>query len=809
MRDADSPGLTSTVSGVVIEQNTVATAAAMHDPKSPDSTHTVMGVLPGQESLNTTTAAQDKDLSDSTGAAIVAMSDQGQKNVSIQGGIVFESLFEVKDTPPGSPGSAASSSTLVDPQSRRVSPTTIKDFAYPPSDDNHVLDPVAIIEENTKKQLLKQLQKMTAAEEKASRQVLTLSARNEALCAELRSVKPNLPGNSQLQLAITREKAVTLSNIVLRQLVQDLCNELSRAKNVVEAQGTEFQGEIGFFEKYGVDPVVLSRLVGSDEFDSATLQNSRQPRTDEASSTDDDTEEENVGIENRVAQEAADQDGMSESSGEEQEFEVDDETSPPICEEPISTSDGDEETAAQEPAMEVQDHVQDVGSSHGYFVDQSFEFSEPAGPATLWSILQSNQVENEAEDTTDADEEVAGTSEVPGPAKLPSSQYEDELEEQPVAGEEAADEKPTTEPILSRDDDQDVGDSHGYFVNQNFESSGAAGPVNLWGILESDHKSSEGGFSDEEFGEQAQVEGNQIPNESESNGVAGVQDQEDREFVGLPDNACSPEFNGEFDELYDVSDDEEEGMEVPTTSTDSAIEEPAAPSPHGSVDGDNVAVQEVVQEVTVEETVDIVGPGAPEISVEAVIEPVCGAEVVGGEEDEARNGTVQAAELQGPVDTVGTTTMVVMDDVFESLEDATVAEGAASGEEISISAPEANASEVHVVDAQPARPPLPSRALPSYHVETFDDIPPMAQPKELTKRQKRNIGRKRAAAEKKEEAAINRLLEEEAAKTPEALAQRQAEADTTLGERRLKLQAARRQEAERMQELLDEGFFAS
>lgn len=86
-----------------------------------------------------------------------------------------------------------------------------------------------------------------------------------------------------------------------------------------------------------------------------------------------------------------------------------------------------------------------------------------------------------------------------------------------------------------------------------------------------------------------------------------------------------------------------------------------------------------------------------------------------------------------------------------------------------------------VVHAQPVDPPLPPSTSPSYHIEILDFAPSVPQPKALTKAQKRHLERKRAAAKKKEETAEKRRLEEEAAKTPEALAQRQAEADATLG----------------------------
>ena len=1092
-----------------------------------------------QECISTGTSEQGQNSLGSASAVTAAMSDPEPENdVSTKGELIFQSLFEAKETPPGSPGSATSSSTLVGPQSRKVSPTAVKDFAYTPSDNNHVLDPVAVIEGNTKKQLLKQLQKKTAAEEKASRKAVKLSARNKTLRAQLESAKANQQGDSQAHLAITHANAMTVSNVVLRQVVQDLSNELSREKNVAGIQGSESQGEVGFFEKYGIDPAVLSGTVNpvtpvvqknsekkntqgvshteealdqvkeheagsfAEETDLATLKDSQhlELQKDEDSCTDDEAEEEQaeekqvrsggcpaektqtadqveeaqIGDDISPADEAKeqvesnvewifpglkpkesgvgkgqamadsiatvpedalpDQDGISESSGEDQEFEVDDDNSPPTFEEPASMSDGDENTAAQEPTTESHDDIQDVGNCDEIFVNQNFEFSEPAGPATLWSILKPTQCENEAECEAVAGEGAAEISEVPSPAILQSNEDENEVEDQALADEETAAAEPTTDPMPNHDHDQEVGSSQEYFVNQNFEFAEPAGPANLWGILnsdqvedravaggeaaseeatdekvaveeatgaepasdpmpshdhdhnvsssqehfvnqnfefaepegpanlwgilesdhmegravaggeaageeaavedtageeaageseaevpesevsgaevseaevpeaeipgpanlwgilESDHKSSDHDLGDEEAGEQAQVEGNTVPDASESNGVAGVQDQEDEELVDLPRDGYSPDFHGDVNELYDVSDAEEESLESTTIMTPPDTEG-TAPSPCGSIKGDisdNVTVQEVgIQEVAVEVTVDAIGPGASEISVEAVTEPIGGLKVVEEEDHETANDAAEAVEPQEPVETVDRNTPIaVIDDVLETASgDATLAEGSADGDEKA--AQEANASEVHVVSeelnnkcdkgkaklgendaiagagpfrlssagpqegektggpvvfgnlgvtyedfnddedyelhdvafggpstsaaecshptsgvvhAQLATPPSPSLAPPSYHVETFDFIPQMLQPKELTKNQKRKLERMRAAAKKKDEAAEKRRMEEEAAKTPEALAQRQAEADAKLGERRLKLQTARMQEDLEMME---------
>lgn len=152
---------------------------------------------------------------------------------------LFQSLYATDKTPPTSPGGASSSSTLVDPSSRKVSPsdslmgakespTAVKDFAYSSLDGNHIRDPVLIVEENTKLELMRQLKKKTAGEKKASRKAGKQKARNDALKAELDAATEKLQSREvQAELVTVQANAMILANYVLRHEMRDLQHELS------------------------------------------------------------------------------------------------------------------------------------------------------------------------------------------------------------------------------------------------------------------------------------------------------------------------------------------------------------------------------------------------------------------------------------------------------------------------------------------------------------------------------------------------------------------------------------------------------
>ena len=168
---------------------------------------------------------------------------------------LFQSLYGTDNTPPTSPGGASSSSTLVDPSSRKVSPsestmgaksspTAAKDFAYSSLDVKHVRGPLSIAEENSKLELLRQLKKKTVGEEKASRKAEKRKAKNLALGAELDATKKELR-SKEVEADITRAhgNAMILSNFVLRNAMQDGMNAPRDEQHGVEVETTKSAGE--------------------------------------------------------------------------------------------------------------------------------------------------------------------------------------------------------------------------------------------------------------------------------------------------------------------------------------------------------------------------------------------------------------------------------------------------------------------------------------------------------------------------------------------------------------------------------------
>ena len=168
---------------------------------------------------------------------------------------LFQSLYATDKTPPTSPGGASSSSTLVDPSSRKVSPsdstmgaksspTAAKDFAYSSLDVEHVRDPLSIVEENSKLELLRHLKKKTVGEEKASRKAEKRKAENLALSAELDATKEKLR-SKEVEAAVTRvhANAMVLSNFALRNAMQDDRNAPRDEQHGVEVETTNSAGE--------------------------------------------------------------------------------------------------------------------------------------------------------------------------------------------------------------------------------------------------------------------------------------------------------------------------------------------------------------------------------------------------------------------------------------------------------------------------------------------------------------------------------------------------------------------------------------
>lgn len=168
----------------------------------------------------------------------------------------FQSLDAKDKTPPTSPGGESSCSTLVDPSSRKVSPsdltmgaeaslTAVKDFAYPPWDSNHLRDAVSIIEENMKLELVRQLErKNMAGERKACREAEKQKGRNQTLSAEVEEARRNLLNREvQADLANVHANAMIVSNVALRQSMQDIKDSMTRGQRGAKVQMTWSAGE--------------------------------------------------------------------------------------------------------------------------------------------------------------------------------------------------------------------------------------------------------------------------------------------------------------------------------------------------------------------------------------------------------------------------------------------------------------------------------------------------------------------------------------------------------------------------------------
>lgn len=848
MQDLFSPSSTSTVIGMITDQEPITPATFRQDQDAPGTTNFFKKMAVSQDPAASADTTQDQELLSSTKTLTDTVADRKpRKYVMTTGEDLFQSLFATEKTPPTSPGSVGSDSTLVDPSSRKVSPAdseirakgspiAVRDFAYASSDSKNVLDQEAVIEEDTKRQLLKQLKKKTAAEEKGSRKVVKLTAQNKTLGAQLKSAKSNVQiREAQGDLAKTHANAMTLLNVVLRQVVQDLSNELSREKNGAHVQGTQSQGETtwsqqkeeslqnhldladefhtnaygrmarlknasversqgmddmddmdgqgsiqeetmslmgetvgpkeygsvavevldqeaseiphvelvgsnsstsgsegtqpetkvegskgrpkenvkGVFEESGLDPAALSGIANSvtprvqedsekKDAEEVSYAEETLDAIKEHETAEEKKEEEQIGGQGSYSEEATnqvelnvewifpgpkpeesavrkgqamadpiatnledatpDEEGSMESSGEDQVFEADDNGSFPAVKDFISRSDSGGNPAAHEPIMDdiaKHDDIQDTGIGHEGCIDGNFGFSEAAGPATLWGILRSNERENEVEDKADVVEEAAVVPEAAGPATLwgilRSEQCESEVDDQDGACDDAADVSQVEVP----------------------------GPAIFWGMLKSNREFSGDDSSEGDVGKQAGANGYIVLDESENNGSADLPDEGDAELIPSSHDGYAPDLNDDTNALYDVSDDEEEIMEPRAATNALTVEEDPAPSPHGSVDGDDFAIQEVdTQEVTVEEPVNAIGADSPD-AVEPITEDLKFVEV--GVHD-VGNGTGEVVHLQeSVVSVVENMPIGTVEDVNEYVGNATVVRVEKAAQEVNAS----------------------------------------------------------------------------------------------------------------------------
>lgn len=759
-----------------------------------------------------------------------------------------------------------------------------------------------------------------------------------------------------------------------------------------ESEGRPKEEVEGFFEEYGFNPAELSLILNSltptaqkestkkdteevtqeEEALEEVQEREAGPIADEAVMTplqDYQRQELNLDEESTTGQSQTiadpigtnfedatpDQDYSSEANGEDQVSEAADDTSPSAVEDPVSASDCNEDPANTEPTtntMPSQDYANAIGSGHEGGLTESYEFSEPAGPATLWAILRSDQTENDAneitvDDTTaddtsdtgddaasvcepagpatlwgilqssqdensarenantgedtseaagpivqtslrqheandhaDAGEEATDTNEAPGPALLwgilRSAQGEEEAIHLEVASEKAANSPEAASPALlcgvlrSEQDENEVEgqeDPGNDAVDASDEE--APGPATLWGILNSDHDTSLDHCRDTEVSRNGRMDIDMVLEDSESTDTVGALDQDGTQPIGLPHDTTSPDSNEYTHGLHDTSDDKEGMPKSTDTPTD---EECPHSSPHGSVNDDVIAVQEVpIREVVVEEALGTNGLESRADTVGTVTGPIGGSRVVEENEYEIEKGATEAVHLYETTIHVDAHTPV---GEAEYLNEHAGSATEAQKEDHEQQAPEeANASEVTatsvlpkdsdkkkdvqyvengiitnagllrlfrgwksmlkgniqatsgvtddhelenvaigsssttaegsstnsaVAPAHTLSPPIYPRASPELQVEEFDSVGPAPKPKRVKDPEKRRLERARAKAKvkeekakAKEEKALRRRMEEEAANTPEAVAQREAEEMKMLGDKRLKMQEAR------------------
>ena len=1117
----------------------------------PGTADTLTGMPDNEEPSTTAVGAQDQQSPESTDTVTELIAERKpHKHVHVMtpGEGLFKSLFA---TPPNSPGSVASSGTLIDPSSRKVSPldlgtltkgspTAVKDFAYP-SPDNIRVDSVAMIEEETKKGLLKQLKKKKAAEEKASRKSEKLAARTKTLSADLKSAKAMVENRvAQADLAKVHANAMTMSNVVLRQIMKDICHGLSHDDNGAQAQRTASEGQSesdpleekslqmhlrsvdessasaygrmarlenasavrgqelnntsgqesiqqespslidefavqkesesvavqppsqqaseevqtevvtsssstntseeaqpettveesearpkeeveGFFEKYGFDLADLSQIL--DSVTPTSLEESEKKGTEEVTQEEEALQEvEDHKVEpladeavmtplqeyqrrdlNLDEESAADrsqamadpiatdfedampnQDGPNESNDEDQVCATDEDMT--LSTALNLTSDCNKVPATTEPTTNTipsQGYPNAIGSGRG--LTESYEFSEPAGPATLWGllrsdqtkneanniteagddatdgnatsedatsedatgegaagvlepagpatlwgILQSNQDKNSAEDNADAGEDTAGVPEAADPS-VESSLSEHGANDNAIAGEETAGASDAADPSVESSLSERDANDNAIAGEETTGAPDAAGPALLWGILKSEQ--GENAAEDQEVvSEEAtstsqaadpallreivqpeqdedDVEQHGVADEtvdvfdeeapgpatlwgllrsdretrihdshdSESNGFAGVQNQDGAEPTGLLDDAHAPDYNDKTNGVDDVGDNEEEPSAVNNAPT---IEEDSAPSPHGSDDDDVIADQEVGTQEVIREIKSLIGVEYQTNTVETVTDPIEGSKVIQVSECELEHVTTEVLDLHetttpvhavAPVgaaeaanecacDVTGAqkedqeeqdaeetnasevnATLGQLENGYEKEElqlvenDAVTGtylsqeatadekEGRKGGETLdgstttstlhatceentddqnlaigfSSTAAEGSDAKNAVVPAEALSPPSTSpsypRASPEFQVEEFDFNAPVPKAKRVKDPEKRRLERARRNAKLKEEKALRRQMEEEAANTPEAVALREAEEIKKLGDKRLKLQEARGQ----------------
>ncbi|KAM0804817.1 hypothetical protein BDR22DRAFT_885485 [Usnea florida] len=595
----------------------VMDATSKQDESVPSAANSVAEATPDKESIVSAGPTADQTTRSSV--------KKPCKFYAADGGELFKTLFP-ENTPPTSPGSVASSSTAVGPSSRKVSPSDIKDFAYPSSDEHQVLESTPIIAESTRKQLFKQLKKMETAEKKDSRKLVKLAAKNEALNAKITSADATVRNrDAQTELAKTYANAMILSNTVLRQVVLDVGQQVRSENNgnlkeealqehlrIMDALHAGAHSGMARLENHSAgqgrdttDKVQPKAKVEESEVSNAL--EIRRPNTvanlEDAKSANrnilKDHKQQQIKTEGHPAEEITEQgeanleiipadlhrkesavrEGQenlntmattsedsvpgglewSKSSGEDLVFEANRGSSPPEADHLGPEYDGDDavlhtianisedsvpgdlewpkfsgedrvfganrdssspseiedlgpeydgdDAVTQKPtedALAIHNDAQGTDSIVECGINATYEFLDPAGPATMWGILQSNQVGRMGpEGDNDNDKDVQGANSIgkgdinvidgpSGPATLwgilQSNQTIGEFET-----ESNHNETTTQEPISDFIYDQGTDCGRGEEVGATYELSGAAGPATMWGILQSNEHVTEMG----------------------------------------------------------------------------------------------------------------------------------------------------------------------------------------------------------------------------------------------------------------------------------------------------------------------------
>lgn len=325
--------------------------------------------------------------------------------MSIPGDLVFQSLFETKETPPGSPGSTTSSSTLVNPQSRKVSPTGVKDFAYSDleSKDNHLgLDSAALQD--------------------------ILSSPSPS--AETNTVTYETSGPATLWdiLASTRgeEEAKNRANAGKDLDISE--EEAQEMTCVGEIQSPSVEKDMDVIKASG-SATLWGILVSTQDEDKA------KNRADAGEETTSDTEAPEMAYVGEISSPIVEKDmDTTETSGPATLWGI--LASNQGEDEAKNRADGGEKTDISEEETQEMACVVETPSPSA---ETDMHITEASAPATLWGILASNQGEDEAKNRADAAEETADFSgtEAPGMAcvgDIPSPSLETNVNTSQVSG---------------------------------------------------------------------------------------------------------------------------------------------------------------------------------------------------------------------------------------------------------------------------------------------------------------------------------------------------------------------------------------